>query len=248
MKRWRLIVAALGVVVLVAVALGILWFGWDWKALIGWRALVDYIDPKNATQRKDAVQVYVLMVAGVVAAITAVVGFANLWFTRRKMDGDTKKRLKDWPERISSFGVEAKLDQGCRLELATYLWNEYQYRHDLVWRLVFRLTAAVVVLGIIPYTQGKVIDQIGMWIIVSPIFGVALAFIWSRRLKSELIHLDHIRGLYKPLQDSLFYKAHKGTERAFSIEILSYLGAVTVFAAFNVVFSLWIVAGKPWFC
>jgi hypothetical protein len=157
------------------------------------------------------------------------------------------KKLEDWLARISSFGVEAKLDHGRRLELATYLWNEYQYRHDLVWRLVFRLTAAVVVLGIIPYTQGKVIDQIGMWIIVSPIFGVALAIIWSLRLKGELRHLDHIRGLYKPLQDSLFYKAHEVTERAFSREIRLYSYAVTVLAAFNVGFSSWIVAGKPWF-
>ena len=198
------------------------------------------------------------MVAWVVAAITAVVGFANLWksITRRKMDGDTKKRLEDWLARFSLFGVEAELGHGRRLELATYLWNEYQYRHDLVWRLVFRLTAAVVVLGIIPYTQGKVIDQIGMWIIVSPISGVALAIIWSRRLNSELIHLDYIRGLYKPLQDSLFYKAHEVTElakdheveeHAFSREIRFYSSAVTVLAAFNVGFSAWIVADKPWF-
>jgi hypothetical protein len=253
-RRHKKTVAAapLGAASLVVVGIGIFWFGWDWKALIGWRALVDYIDPKNATGRKDAVQVYALIFAGVIAAITAVVGFANLWLTRRKMDGDTKKGLAVWLERISSFGVEDKLDQGCRLELATYLWNEYQYRHDLVWRLVFRLTAAVVVLGIIPYTQGKVIDQIGMWIIVSPIFGVALAFIWSRRLNSELKHLDHIRGLYKPLQDSLFYKAHKvtelakaheGTERAFNREIRIYSYTVTVLAAVNVGFSSWIVAG-----
>jgi hypothetical protein len=173
-----------------------------------------------------------------------------------KMDGDATKRLEDWLARISSFGVEAKLDHGRRLELATYLWNEFQYRHDLVWRLVFRLTAAVVVLGIIPYTQGKVIDQIGMWIILSPIFGVALAIIWSRRLNSELRHLDYIWGLYKPLQDSLFYKAHEvtelakaheGTERAFSREIRFYSYTVTVLAVFNVGFSYWIVAGKPWF-
>src|SRR5688572_18887760 len=102
------------------------------------------------------------------------------------------ERHEEWLARISSFGVEeAELaDHGRRLELATYLWNEYQYRHDLVWRLVFRLTAAVVVLGIIPYTQGKVIDQIGMLIIVSPIFGAVLAVLWSRRLDGELRHLD----------------------------------------------------------
>jgi hypothetical protein len=170
------------------------------------------------------------------------------------MDDDTIRGRKDWRARISSFGVEAEMILDRRLELAKYLWNEYQYRHDLVWKLVFRLTAAVVVLGIIPYriipyTQDKLVNAIPhWWILVPPILGVILAVLWSLRLKGELEHLDYIRGLYMPLQDSLFYKAHKGTERAFSIEILSYLGAVTVFAAFNVVFSLWIVAGKPWFC
>jgi hypothetical protein len=59
-----MVAAALGVVLPVAVALGILWFGWDWKALIGWKPLVDYINPKNATDRKDAVQVYAVIVAG----------------------------------------------------------------------------------------------------------------------------------------------------------------------------------------
>jgi uncharacterized protein YjbI with pentapeptide repeats len=82
----RLIVVALGLVLLVAVVFGIFWFGWDWKALIGWRALVDYINPKNATDRKDAVQVYALIVAGVVATITAAVGLLNLRLTRRSLE------------------------------------------------------------------------------------------------------------------------------------------------------------------
>jgi hypothetical protein len=87
MGRWsRIVAATLGVVLLVAVVLGIFWFGWDWKALIGWRALVDYIDPKNATGRKDAFQVYALIVAGVVAAITAAVGLLNLRLTRRNLE------------------------------------------------------------------------------------------------------------------------------------------------------------------
>jgi len=164
-----------------------------------------------------------------------------------KMDAETRQRHKDWRARISSFGVKAELNHDRRLELAKYLWNEYQYRHDLVWKLVFRLTAAVVVLGIIPYTQDKVLDAIHWWILVPPILGMILAVVWSLRLNGELGHLAYIRGLYMPLQDSLFYKAHKGTGRAFSTEIRSYLCAVTLFAAFNVVFSYGIVAGKPWF-
>jgi hypothetical protein len=39
-SRVRIVAAALGVVLLAAVAVGIVWLlGWDWKALIGWRAL-----------------------------------------------------------------------------------------------------------------------------------------------------------------------------------------------------------------
>src|SRR5215203_3276645 len=78
--------AALGLALVVAVALGIFWFGWDWKVLIGWKALVDYINPEDAAGRKDAVQVYAVIVAGVVATITAGVGLANLWLTRRNLE------------------------------------------------------------------------------------------------------------------------------------------------------------------
>jgi len=167
-----------------------------------------------------------------------------------KMDDDTRQRHEDWRARISSFGVEAEMNLDRRLELAKYLWNEYQYRHDLVWKLVFRLTAAVVVLGIIPYTQDKVVNAIHWGILVPPILGVILALVWSLRVKCELRHLDHIRDLYRPLQDSLFYKFHEGegAKSTFSKHIRFYLCAVAVFAEFNVVFSYWIVAGKPWFC
>jgi len=83
------VAATIGLALLVAVGvvtLGIFRFGWDWKTLIGWSALVDYINPKDATGRKDAVQVYAVIVAGVVAAITAAVGLANLRLTRKNLE------------------------------------------------------------------------------------------------------------------------------------------------------------------
>jgi preprotein translocase subunit SecE len=91
--RWAWIVGALGVVLLVAVAFGIFSFGLDWKAWIGWRALIDHINAKNAKGRKDAVQVYALIVAGVVAAITAAVGLVNLWLSRRNLE--QQRELED---------------------------------------------------------------------------------------------------------------------------------------------------------
>ena len=106
--RWTWIVGALGVVLLVAVvAFGIFWFGGDWKALIGWRALVDYINPKNATGRKDALQVYALIVAGVVATITAGVGLANLWLTRRNL----KQQRELEAQRAQGTALQAYYEQ-----------------------------------------------------------------------------------------------------------------------------------------
>src|SRR5215211_1971785 len=71
----------------VAVTYGFL-FDWEWKAMIGWKALEGYInpDPNNTTGKKDAVQIYAVIVAGVVAAITAAVGLLNLRLTRKNLE------------------------------------------------------------------------------------------------------------------------------------------------------------------
>src|SRR5215216_464220 len=82
-RAW-IVAAVLVLALIVVVALGI-WSGWDLKTLIGWKPLVDYINPKNATDRKDAVQVYAVFVAGGIAAITAAVGLLNLRLTRRNL-------------------------------------------------------------------------------------------------------------------------------------------------------------------
>src|SRR5215204_6385622 len=95
----RIIVAAFRAAVAnktltVATALGLavvaygIWLDWEWKAMIGWKALEDYINPEpdDTTGKKDAVQVYAVIVAGVVASITAGVGLWNLRLTRKNLD------------------------------------------------------------------------------------------------------------------------------------------------------------------
>jgi uncharacterized protein YjbI with pentapeptide repeats len=78
------IATALG---LALVAYGI-WLDWEWKAIIGWKALEGYInpDPDDTTGKKDAVQVYAVIVAGIIASITAAVGLANLRLTRKNLE------------------------------------------------------------------------------------------------------------------------------------------------------------------
>src|SRR5215218_7596832 len=79
------VATALGLAV--AVTYGFL-FDWDWKAMIGWKALEGYInpDPDDTTGKKDAVQVYAVIVAGVIASITAAVGLLNLRLTRKNLE------------------------------------------------------------------------------------------------------------------------------------------------------------------
>jgi hypothetical protein len=79
------VATALGLAV--AVAYGI-WLDWEWKAMIGWKALEGYInpDPDDTTGKKDAVQVYAVIVAGVIASLTAAVGLANLRLTRKNLE------------------------------------------------------------------------------------------------------------------------------------------------------------------
>jgi uncharacterized protein YjbI with pentapeptide repeats len=81
------VATALALAVTVAVSYGI-WLDWEWKAMIGWKALEGYSNPApdDATGKKEAVQVYVVIVAGVIASITAAVGLANLRLTRKNLE------------------------------------------------------------------------------------------------------------------------------------------------------------------
>src|SRR5215212_1428400 len=54
--------------------------------MIGRQTLGNYNNPKGTTGRKDAVQVYAVIVAGVIASITAAVGLANLRLTRKNLE------------------------------------------------------------------------------------------------------------------------------------------------------------------
>jgi hypothetical protein len=63
----------LGVAVLAVVGI---WF---------WGVLVGYVGPKDAGERKDVVQTFALIAAGMVGAIGGIVGIANLQTSRRNL-------------------------------------------------------------------------------------------------------------------------------------------------------------------
>jgi uncharacterized protein YjbI with pentapeptide repeats len=50
-----------------------------------WGVLVEYVQPKTATERKDLVNVFVIIAAGVVGLLTAIAALGNLYFSRRNL-------------------------------------------------------------------------------------------------------------------------------------------------------------------
>jgi len=62
-----------------------------------------------------------------------------------------------------------------QVEVAALLWEEYKYRHDLIWRLLFRVTAVAALLSIAPFTIDDVItNEVGIWIKFLPILAFLL--------------------------------------------------------------------------
>jgi hypothetical protein len=62
-----------------------------------------------------------------------------------------------------------------RVELTPLVWQEYSYRHDLIWRLLFRSTSVAVLLAIAPFTIGDLTQQrVGSWIKVLPLLALVL--------------------------------------------------------------------------
>ncbi len=89
-------------------------------------------------------------------------------------------------------------------------------------------------LGVIPYTQQRVTEWLGLWILVPPILGVVLAIFGLLRIYHELKMLDHIRYLYWGLQDDLFYEFYGVSVRnTFGLSVMLYTAFLTLLAAGN---------------
>ena len=84
------------------------------------------------------------------------------------------------------------------LERAKYLWEEFRYRHDLIWRLLFRLTLVAVLLTITPFTINQSIrDRVDGWLTLLPILAILLAAGSGVLLATEFKLFAPIDNLYR---------------------------------------------------
>jgi hypothetical protein len=92
-------------------------------------------------------------------------------------------------------------------EVASYLWEEYRYRHDMVWKLAFRVTAVAAALLIAPFLADESVRRNVTWALVFlPVLAIVVILGGMFVLQSELGHLDHIKNAYRCAQnDALNY-------------------------------------------
>ena len=91
-----------------------------------------------------------------------------------------------------------------KLEEAIFLWDEYRYRHELCWKLIFQITTAVVTILIIPYIRKDITEQVGLWILALPCLAIILVLFSISRMNRELEILGKIRKAHRERQGKLY--------------------------------------------
>jgi len=92
---------------------------------------------------------------------------------------------------------------------AKFLWDEYRYRHELCWKVLFQITTAVIVLSVIPYIQKEVVYVLGWRIIAVPALALVLAILAIPVMLNELIVFGKVKEKYRAKQKVLFNIEHE---------------------------------------
>lgn len=100
---------------------------------------------------------------------------------------------------LSPQNPSAPVNQEKREQLAS-LWDEYKYRHGLCWDAVYKVTAAVVALGMVPYINRHLEDQMDWYLLLPPILGTIFAWFSFRLIEAEFSIWQPVRNLYSRLQ------------------------------------------------
>jgi hypothetical protein len=99
-----------------------------------------------------------------------------------------------------------------------YLWTQYKYRHELCWQAIYKITVAVILLGLVPYivetsVSKEVMKVIRSWLVIPPVLAMCLAALGILVVNNELrlfaaTKLAHYR-LESQLLGTLFQPLHE---------------------------------------
>jgi Na+/melibiose symporter-like transporter len=126
---------------------------------------------------------------------------------------------------VTSTNSEPSGEHGPDDEL---VWEEYQHRHDLCWKLIFQTTIAVIVIYVVPYVERDVAAKLQYFMVFLPVIGIALVVFALRRFLSEEEHLERVRQKHwstKGVEHSSFRR-----DATFFLGALIALGVVNIAA------------------
>ena len=128
------------------------------------------------------------------------------------------------------------------IESAKLIWDEYKYRHEHCWKLIFQVTIAVVIISIIPYSQVHVGERLREWILLLPLVGCALTAFGLAQLNGEMKILDKLRTRHRKTHSELHLIEYGEDTDLFSRHVHMYLGFILILEIVNaiVLLFLWI--------
>jgi len=128
--------------------------------------------------------------------------------------------------------IAKTLDAGSQydsVELAKYLWEEYKYRHDLIWRLMFRVTGVAVLLSIVPFTIDDLVkDEAGVWVEFLPALAIALVLASWPLLWAEFRLFRPIDKQYVEVQQDAVGKSLREHRKIDSFKWIVLLGPLVM--------------------
>lgn len=127
-------------------------------------------------------------------------------------------------------------DLEANFERAKLIWDEYKYRHELCWKLLFQLTFAVVVVSLVPYTPPSEMIELKWATILLPITGLGLTILSIRRMETEIKLWKKIKAKHDTIRITLDM-AEKQTEdsRDFGKDIMFVLWALFALGIVNII-------------
>jgi len=152
-------------------------------------------------------------------------------------------------EQHSGSGDQVTAPSVAELE---YLWDEYKYRHDLCWRAIYQIVAAVAVLGTVPYLKDELTKVLQLWMLVPAVLVAVLAGFGISVLRNELDIFAKSKLAYHILQNAFLsrwitnaehkkFVMHEITEKTarwtlFDQYVVGVMVALLVLSVANVLF------------
>lgn len=138
------------------------------------------------------------------------------------------------------------------LDVLSYLWHQYEYRHEMCWRAAYKVTFAVVTMAIVPYVKSDLIRLLGCGALVPPFIAICLAILGYMFANNELRLFGETKVAYYGMQDRLWADViaplggrqpiqrdmdlKEADKTAFDDFVRSYLRALIVLSVGNAVF------------